>query len=479
MLFNSFAFLAFLPAVFLLHWAVRNTTWRNGILLAASYVFYGFWDVRFLGLIVLSTGVDFLAGLMMEGGKKKLGLWMSLGVNLGVLITFKYAGFFVSSWVDAWQAVGIAMSMPVWNLVLPVGISFYTFQTLSYTLDVYRGSISAERNPLTFAAFVAFFPQLVAGPIERASSLLPQFHKLRTFNYDEARAGMRLMLWGLFKKVLVADTCAAWVDALFSDPMHHTGPMLALGAVLFGFQIYGDFSGYSDIAVGTARLFGVRLHPNFNFPYFARNIGAFWRRWHMTLTAWFRDYVYIPLGGSREGGLRTFRNTAVVFLLSGLWHGANWTFIAWGGVHAIMFVPVLVRRNRAASQREPQWLRRGANWALTFVGVTGAWVLFRAESVGAAWQYYLRLFAGPAWHNWESVRADWLATESWVPFPLKQATGAVLLLVLAEALAHSIQAKSRFLQPAAAPLRWLCYALVLSQIYFRLGAPQGFIYFQF
>lgn len=468
--------------VFLLHWAARSTTWRNGVLLAASYVFYGFWDVRFLGLIALSTGVDFLAGLLMAGGKRKLGMWMSLVVNLGVLIAFKYAGFFVNSWVDAWQAVGVTMSKPVWNLVLPVGISFYTFQTLSYTLDVYRGTVPAERNPLTFAAFVAFFPQLVAGPIERASSLLPQFNRVRTFTYDEARSGLRLILWGMFKKVLVADTCAPWVDALFADPGQNTGPMLAFGAVLFGFQIYGDFSGYSDIAVGTARLFGVRLHPNFHFPYFAANIGDFWRRWHMTLTAWFRDYVYIPLGGSRNGGLKTFRNTVVVFLLSGLWHGANWTFLAWGGVHALMFVPALVRRNRTGSRqthKDCSWLRRGVSWGVTFAGVTSAWVLFRADSVSAALHYYRNVLFGPAWQNLEALWINKLAIESTIPFSLLEATCAIIILVLAEAFAHFRQTKSRLFKPEWSPLRWACYALVLSQIFFRLGAPMGFIYFQF
>lgn len=481
MLFNSFTFIAFLPLVFALHWAARNATWRNAVLLAASYVFYGAWDVRFLALIVLSTATDFFAGHLMTAGRRKLGLALSLGVNLGVLLAFKYAGFFVESWVSAWEAVGVAMPLSVWQVVLPVGISFYTFQTLSYTLDVYRGQIPAERNPLAFATFVAFFPQLIAGPIERAGNLLPQFTQPRAFSLPLARSGLRLILWGLFKKVLVADTCAPWADAIFEAPDAHSGPVLALGALLFAFQIYGDFSGYSDIAVGTARLFGVQLSPNFNFPYFATDIGSFWRRWHMTLTAWFRDYVYIPLGGSRHGAWKTYRNTAAVFLLSGLWHGANWTFVAWGAVHALLYLPVVVAR-RAGPPRPPAWPRIPralGRWATTFAAVTMAWVFFRAADVGTAWIHLRGMFDASDWRQWEAVSAECAALARRLPFSLERALWGILALVAAEAVMHLGGWKARWHAPALWPLRWALYAVIASQIHFRLGAPQGFIYFQF
>ena len=317
---------------------------QNLLLLVASYVFYGWWDWRFLGLIALSTLVDYFVGIRIEEAddrqRKKRWLWVSLAVNLGILGYFKYANFFIENWITAWDGLGVTMHASTLQVILPVGISFYTFQTLSYSIDIYRGNLKATRDPVAFAAFVSFFPQLVAGPIERATNLLPQITSPRTFTYEQGRDGMRLILWGMFKKVVVADSCAPYVDMCFDNPAAFSGSTLILGAILFSFQIYGDFSGYSDIAIGTAKLFGFELMTNFKFPYFSRDIDEFWRRWHISLSTWFRDYLYIPLGGSRVSKPKAIRNVFVIFLISGFWHGANWTFIVWGGIHALLFIPL-------------------------------------------------------------------------------------------------------------------------------------------
>ena len=305
------------------------------------------WDWRFLGLIALSTIVDFLVGIRIEEApdkaRKKRWLWVSLAVNLGILGYFKYANFFIENWISAWQSLGVTMHASTLQVILPVGISFYTFQTLSYSIDIYRGNLKATRDPVAFGAFVSFFPQLVAGPIERATNLLPQITSPRKFTYEQGRDGMRLILWGMFKKVVVADSCAPYVDMCFDNPEAFSGSTLILGAILFSFQIYGDFSGYSDIAIGTAKLFGFELMTNFKFPYFSRDIAEFWRRWHISLSTWFRDYLYIPLGGSRVSKPKAIRNVFVIFLVSGFWHGANWTFIVWGGIHALLFIPLFLR----------------------------------------------------------------------------------------------------------------------------------------
>jgi len=351
-LFNSLEFLVFLPLVFAAYWILNLWTGtraglraQNLLVLAASYVFYGWWDWRFLSLIAFSTAVDYAVGLQIAKAnaaelapdapedacspKAKRWLFVSLAVNLGLLGYFKYANFFIESWVDAWAAAGVTMHASTLQIILPVGISFYTFQTLSYSIDIYRRRLEPSKDFIAFAAFVSFFPQLVAGPIERASALLPQITKRRHFDYDLAVSGMRLILWGMFKKVVVADTCAIYVNDIFANYEQYSGPTLVLGAIYFAFQIYGDFSGYSDIAIGTARLFGIRLMTNFRTPYFSRDIAEFWRRWHISLSTWFRDYLYIPLGGSRVGKWKAVRNTFIIFLVSGFWHGANWTFVAW------------------------------------------------------------------------------------------------------------------------------------------------------
>ena len=342
MFFNSFEYLIFLPLCFVLYWFVlqKNLKVQNVFILLASYVFYGWWDYRFLALIALSTLIDFAVAKYMvkytNRSRQKILLGISLVVNLGFLGFFKYCNFFIESWIDVWARLGVEMHPTTLQIILPVGISFYTFQTLSYTIDVYKGKLKPESNLINFAAYVAFFPQLVAGPIERASNLLPQFSRKRIFNNEQAISGLNLILWGLFKKVVIADSCATYVNAIFENPGQHNSLTLILGAVYFAFQIYGDFSGYSDIAIGTARLFGFELMHNFKLPYFSRDIAEFWRRWHISLSTWFRDYVYIPLGGSRGSRWQQIRNVFIIFLVSGFWHGANWTFIIWGAIHALL-----------------------------------------------------------------------------------------------------------------------------------------------
>ena len=348
MLFNSIDFAIFLPIVFLLYWFVaqKHLRLQNALVVLASYVFYGWWDYRFLSLICFSTVVDFAVGLYLKKttqiSKRKLALWLSIFVNIGLLGFFKYYNFFVDNFVTAFSFFGRSIPTGSLDIILPVGISFYTFQTLSYTIDVYRKKLDPTKDFIAFAAFVSFFPQLVAGPIERATNLLPQFYKKREFEYGKAVDGMRQILWGLFKKIVIADNCALYVNIIFDDHTQHSGSTLLLGAVLFAFQIYGDFSGYSDIAIGTSRLFGFNLKQNFAFPYFSRDIAEFWRRWHISLSTWFRDYVYIPLGGSRGSHGNTIRNVFVIFLVSGFWHGANWTFIVWGLIKRIVLFTVVI-----------------------------------------------------------------------------------------------------------------------------------------
>lgn len=399
MLFNSIDFVIFLPLVFILYWFVthRSLTLQNLLIVAASYVFYAWWDWRFLGLIALSTAVDFLVAKQLQHSeqamRRRLLLAISLVFNLGLLCFFKYFNFFIDSWVSAWAGLGIAMQVSTLHIILPVGISFYTFQTLSYTIDVYRRQLRATEDLVQFSAYVAFFPQLVAGPIERATNLLPQFQKPRPFDSQFAISGFYLIVWGLFKKVVVADHCAFFVNQIFDAPGGYSSLELVLGAVLFAFQIYGDFSGYSDIAIGVARLFGFSLMTNFSFPYFSRDIAEFWRRWHISLSTWFRDYLYIPLGGSRGGTWQRIRNVMLVFLVSGLWHGANWTFIFWGALHGLLFLPLLLSQtNRNHVVSTAIQLRQLPKLLFTFLLVSLAWVFFRADTVVIAFQYLTDLF---------------------------------------------------------------------------------------
>ncbi len=415
MLFNSFDFLFFLPVVFVLYWFVfKKLQNQNFLILIASYVFYGWWDWRFLGLILLSTIVDYSLGIQIKKTtkqrKKKNLLIISLVFNLGLLGFFKYYNFFIDNWINAWEAVGITMHKSTLAIVLPVGISFYTFQTLSYTIDVYRNKLNPTKNFIAFASFVSFFPQLVAGPIERATNLLPQFYKKRIFNSDLAISGMKLIFWGLFKKVVIADNCAIYVNEIFSTYEEQSSITLLIGAIYFSFQIYGDFSGYSDIAIGTSRLFGFHLMKNFNYPYFSRDVAEFWRRWHISLSTWFRDYVYIPLGGSKGVKWLQIRNVFVIFLVSGFWHGANWTFVVWGGLNALFFLPLLltnknrVHTNNLAENKRLPSLKELFQIVFTFCLITLAWIFFRAKNVNEALSYIKSIF-----YNQKIVYLDYLS----------------------------------------------------------------------
>ena len=400
MLFNSLEFALFLPVVFALYWSLagQRRGIQNALLLVASYVFYGWWDWRFLSLIAFSSLVDFLVGLRLADTnhprRRKLLLLASICVNLGFLGTFKYFNFFADNFYRAFTILGAPVAEPfMLSIILPVGISFYTFQTLSYSIDVYLRKITPTRNIIDFFAFVSFFPQLVAGPIERAAHLLPQFQRRRAFDYSAAADGMRQILWGLFKKVVIADNCADVANTVFARHENYSGSTLVIGAVCFAFQIYGDFSGYSDIALGTSRLFGFRLKRNFAFPYFSRDMAEFWRRWHISLSSWFRDYVYIPLGGSRGRAWVSLRNIFLIFVVSGFWHGANWTFIIWGALNALYFLPLfLARRNRVNADivAKGKWfpsVREMLQMGITFGLTTLAWIIFRADSVSQAGSY--------------------------------------------------------------------------------------------
>ncbi len=404
MFFNSVSFLIFLPVVFILYWGLFKGSLKlqNIFLLIASYLFYGWWDYRFLVLIVASTLLDFFVGrFLQKTGKqihRKMLLSLSLVFNLGLLGFFKYYNFFIESWIDSWAYLGIDMQLSSLNIILPVGISFYTFQTLSYTIDVYRRNIEPTSDIINFSVFVAFFPQLVAGPIERAKHLLPQFSIKRIFNEERAISGIHLILWGLFKKIVIADSCAIYVNEIFDNYENMNSASLLLGAVYFAFQIYGDFSGYSDIAIGTGRLFGFDLMRNFNFPYFSRNIAEFWRRWHISLSTWFRDYLYIPLGGSRGSKWQQLRNVFIIFLVSGFWHGANWTFVIWGGLHALFFLPLLLgdknrkHLNQVAENKSLPSFRELLQMLFTFGLTSFAWIFFRADSLVNAVNFIKRIF---------------------------------------------------------------------------------------
>ena len=402
MLFNSLEFAVFLSVVFLLYWFVfnRSVKWQNLFVVVASYVFYGWWDWRFLILIAFTSAFSFCCGLWIDkyrGTPRKAQLFRALNIvgNLLILGLFKYYDFFATSFANAF--LGGKTEGLLLKLVLPVGISFHTFKALSYGIDVYRGKLEPTRDVVQYFAYVGFFPQLLAGPIERATNLLPQLAKPRTFDYGMGVDGMRQILWGLFKKVVIADGCAVYVDKVFQSYQEQSGSTLLLAAILYAFQIYSDFSGYSDMAIGTGKLFGFTTMQNFKTPYFSRNIAEFWRRWHISLTTWFRDYVYIPLGGSRCSKAKIVRNTFVIFLLSGLWHGANWTFIAWGAYHALLFLPlILLGKNRkykdvVAQDRLLPSLRECGQMLLTFLLVVVGWIIFRAESIEQAYSYLFRM----------------------------------------------------------------------------------------
>ncbi len=470
MLFNSFEFLLFLPCVFAGYWLLgRWLRLQNLFVIAVSYLFYGWWDWRFLLLIAFTSAWSYLVGLIelrrWEARPSRLLLTVSLVVNLGILGYFKYCNFFVDSFLKA------IMDVPEMKVVLPVGISFYTFQALSYTVDVYRRQFRPVKDPIAFFAFISFFPQLVAGPIERAVNLLPQFVRRREFSYDEAVDGCRRMLWGFFKKCVVADNCASVADGLLNGSSNGLG--VWLGVFLFSIQIYGDFSGYSDIAIGCARLFGVKLMRNFAFPYFSRDIAEFWRRWHISLTTWFRDYLYIPLGGSRCSTLKCVRNTFVIFLVSGLWHGANWTFVLWGLYHAVLFLPLLLRgSNRrnlddvAASRWLPSLGELRGMLAAFVLAVIG-WAIFRAPSVGEAFRWFALMFDPRSFSVLHGL-----------PRELPVALVAIAVMTVVEWFArHREHALS--LLPSSTIIRWPIYFALFWVVLFYCPGTQTFIYFQF
>ena len=403
MLFNSIGFLIFLPIVFCLYWFVFDKSLRqqNILVLCASYFFYGWWSWYFLGLLVLSTLLDYLYGFGVASEHKKKSkffLLLSIVNNLGILGIFKYYNFFAKQVQAAFEAIGFHTHPVLLSIALPIGISFYTFHGMSYVFDIYRGRQKPISNFVDYAVFVSFFPLLIAGPIERANHLLPQVQKKRKFHYAQAVDGFRLMLWGIFKKVVIADSLAGTVDQIFKHYQSYNGLTLIIGAIAFSFQIYGDFSGYSDIALGTAKLFGFELYSNFKFPYFSRDIAEFWRRWHVSLSSWFRDYLYIPLGGSKQGKLKAVRNTFIIFIVSSFWHGASWNFIAWGFIHACGFLPLLLlNRNRkhvsdvVAQEHALPGIRELRQVITTFVFVTVAWIFFRADTMKIAVDYIKRI----------------------------------------------------------------------------------------
>ncbi len=482
MLFNSLDFALFLPIVFALYWFIpfKRISGQNALIVIASYVFYGWWDWRFLGLILLSTLTDYGVGLLLgkttRQERRKALLWISIGLNLGLLGFFKYCDFFIESFTAAFTFFGASIQTHTLNIILPVGISFYTFQTLSYTLDVYKRTLEPTRDVVAFAAFVSFFPQLVAGPIERASNLLPQFEHKRVFDRAKAVDGLRQMLWGLFKKVVIADGCAKYATLIFAQSADLSGSTLVLGALFFTFQIYGDFSGYSDMAIGTARLFGFDLKRNFAFPYFSRDMAEFWRRWHISLSSWFRDYLYIPLGGSRGSTWKKIRNALLVFCVSGLWHGANWTFVAWGALNALYFIPLLVTGKHkqhlgtVAEGRLLPSLKEGCSMLMTFSLTVLAWVFFRASSIEHAFEYLAGIFS-PSLFTYPGY--------SGMEDSLTTLVLCALFMLLEWQGRTQLYAIERLGLTWKRPWRWAFYYVLILAIFLFGGEQQQFIYFQF
>ena len=468
MIFSSLEFMVFLPVVFGLYWMLqRQVRWQNLLVVVASYVFYGWWDWRFLLLIAFTSACSYFSGLIINDGRwRKTALWGNIIINLAILGLFKYYDFFA---IEFARLFGLSADSVTLNLILPVGISFYTFQALSYSIDIYRSKMEPTRDVVAFFAYVSFFPQLVAGPIERATNLLPQFQRQRQFDYSMAVDGVRQMLWGFFKKVVVADNCAVFVDKIWADVGSQSSVNLAMAAVLFAIQIYCDFSGYSDIAIGTAKLFGIRLMRNFKVPYFSRDIAEFWRRWHISLTTWFRDYVYIPLGGSRVSKAKVVRNTFIIFLVSGFWHGANWTFLAWGAFHAMLFLPlILLGKNRKYTNTiaEGHWLpnlKELGQMVLTFVLAVLGWILFRSQSIGEAMDFYAGL-----------VRGGWSGFN-----PPMRAIAFVAMMLVVEWLQRGREHGLDMSGVRYRAVRYTCYLTVLAVIFVYGVFNETFIYFQF
>ncbi|CAN1523235.1 DltB Predicted membrane protein involved in D-alanine export [Flavobacteriaceae bacterium] len=482
MLFNSLNFALFLPIVFLLYWFATkgNLKLQNILLLISSYFFYACWDWRFLFLLVFSTLLDYYTGIKMSDSKnlksKKFWFWLSISINLGFLGVFKYYNFFAESFAEAIANVGLHVNPWTLKVILPVGISFYTFHGLSYVIDIYKDRIKAEKNFIDYSVFVSFFPLLVAGPIERATHLLPQIQKKRTFDYAKATDGLRQILWGLFKKVVIADQCAEYANTIFNNSADYSGSTLVLGAVFFTFQIYCDFSGYSDIALGTARLFGIDLLRNFAFPYFSRDIAEFWRRWHISLSSWFKDYLYIPLGGSKGGMWMKIRNTFIIFIVSGFWHGANWTFIIWGFLNALYIMPsIIFNTNRThldivAKGKYLPTIKEFLSIALTFSLTVFAWIFFRAENLSHALNYISRIFSKSLFT---------------VPNFLGSGKIIVILLILIFMIVEWFGREEEYAIKIFANIKLfyfrviLYYAVIFSILFFGNFKENQFIYFQF
>jgi D-alanyl-lipoteichoic acid acyltransferase DltB (MBOAT superfamily) len=482
MLFNSLNFAIFLPIIFLLYWFATKRDFRlqNILLLVSSYFFYACWDWRFLFLLIFSTLLDYFTGLKMSNTEnqnaKKFWFWLSIIVNLGFLGVFKYYNFFAASFANAISNIGLHINPWTLKVILPVGISFYTFHGLSYVIDIYKNRIKAEKNFIDYAVFVSFFPLLVAGPIERATHLLPQIQRERKFDYTKATDGLRQILWGLFKKVVIADQCAEYANIVFNNSADYSGSTLVLGAIFFTFQIYCDFSGYSDIALGTARLFGIDLLRNFAFPYFSRDIAEFWRRWHISLSSWFRDYLYIPLGGSKGGNWMRIRNTFIIFVCSGFWHGANWTFIVWGALNALYIMPsIIFKTNRnnleiVAKGKYLPSLKELTSILITFCLTVFAWIFFRAENLAHAMQYISRIFT-------KSV----FSFPNMKPHDLPKSLFILLIIfILVEWLGREEQYAIARLGFKWKPyLRYAVYFIIIISIFWFAGKEQQFIYFQF
>lgn len=480
MLFNSLDFAIFLPIVFILFWSFRDIKIQNFIIVVASYIFYGWWDWKFLTLIFFSSVLDYLVALNIEKTenlkRRKWLLALSMVINLSLLGFFKYFNFFIENVNQAFSFLGQPLELERLDIILPVGISFYTFQTMSYTIDVYRRHLTATKDFIAFSSFVSFFPQLVAGPIERATHLLPQFLKNREFNYALAVDGMRQMLWGFFKKIVIADNCAQFANEIFNNHTDYNGATLFVGALCFTFQIYGDFSGYSDIAIGCSRLFGFDLKQNFNFPYFSRDIAEFWRRWHISLSTWFRDYLYIPLGGSKGNTWFKVRNTFIIFLVSGFWHGANWTFIIWGLLNAIYFLPLLLtnkNRNNLNEIAKDRWFPTfGELFGIssTFILTVFAWIFFRSETVTQAFQICKEI----GLHGWNTIPN----------FPKMNDFFVILVMLL---FFISLEWKGRnsqfaiqhFALKRSRLVRISFYYVIVFAIIWFYGQEKEFIYFQF
>lgn len=475
MSFISIAFLLFLPSVYVIYWMLsRWLKWQNLFIVAASYLFYGWWDWRFLILIFITSLSSFLTGLCIEraGSERSKRGWalFNIVLNLGILGVFKYYDFFATNLQDLLTQVGLSTSLPLLQLILPVGISFYTFQSLSYTIDVYRRQLPATTDITAFFAYISFFPQLVAGPIERATHLLPQMLQPRHFDRSQSVDGLRRILWGFFKKMVIADNCAIAVDTIWANWQDYDGLTLIVGMLLFTFQIYGDFSGYSDIAIGTAQLFGIQLRDNFRLPYFSRSVGEFWRRWHISLMTWFRDYVYIPLGGSRGSKGKTICNTMVVFLLSGLWHGANWTFVIWGLYSALLFLPSILRGRRPRSFEQPATLSELHKILFTFILVAFGWVIFRSTSLTETVSYFGHMFS-----SFDPSSILHLSVGK-----LSLLWCAVLIVIewLQRTRRHTLDLSGGcFFRHRA--VRWMVYYILLLLIILFHGEDTTFIYFQF